>query len=132
MRPRLWIATGLLLLITAAAGYATVKKVNHNRCAAEGEEKVVRFLQNGGAFTNKGAFQRLEGSGYIYPVWNIQGYEFIDLHRTAYFTHGAVDIRIIVQEGSTPDGKPGKPVVESIGNSIQPVMIHVTHPGFRP
>jgi hypothetical protein len=132
MKPRFWVATILLILITTGAAHLALRKANHNRCARESEAQVVRFLQNGGAFTNKGAFQNLEGEGYGYPVWNIQGYEFLDLHRTAHFAQGVQDFRIIVREGATPDGKIGQPVVEPSGNSIQRLLIYVRHPGFRP
>jgi hypothetical protein len=132
MKLRFWVATILLLLIASAAAHMGVKKASHNRCAREGEAAVVRFLQGGGAFTNKGAFRELEGAGFNYPVWNIQGYEFLDLHRTAYFSNGAQDIRIIVREGNTSDGKIGQPKVDPAGNSYQAAMIFVTHPGFRP
>jgi hypothetical protein len=132
MKPRFWIGIILLLFIGTGGAHIALKKANHNRCAREAEAHVARFLRNGGAFTNKGPFQYLEGEGYTYPVWNIQGYEFLDLRRSAYFSNGVQDIRIILREGSTPDGKIGPATVEPSGNSIQPATIYVTHPRFRP
>ena len=132
MKLRFFIGTILLLLMAAGVGHIALKKLNHNRCAREGEAHVALFLRDGGAFTNKGPFQYLEGDGYSYPVWNIQGYEFLDLHRTAYFSNGVQDLRIIVREGSTSDGKIGPPTIDSPPNNIQPAMVFVTHPGFRP
>lgn len=132
MKLRFPILITLLLLIAVPFVHWRVKKSNHNRCAAEGETQVVAFLKSGGAFTNKGAFLGIEGDGYSYPVWNIQGYEFLDLHRTAAFANGAQRLRIIVREGRTPDGKIGQPIIETAGNSVQASMIFVTHPGFRP
>lgn len=75
-----------------------------------------------------GVFLKLEGSGLLYPVWNIQGYHFLDLRRTAHFEKGTVPIRIIVTEGNkTAPGLStvGKPKVES-------GMVFVSHPGVKP
>jgi len=131
MRLKHCILPLLVLLISAPLIHWRLKKSNHDRCAAEGEATVVQFLKDGGAFTNKGKFLAIHGEGYIYPVWNIQGYEFIDLHRTADFSNGAQPLRIIVREGRTPDGKIRQPVLEPYMDSQRP-LIFVTHPGFRP
>jgi len=59
-----------------------------------------------GYYTNDydlGAFLGLEGTGYSYspPSWlNLQGYEYLDLNRTAVFSKNAFPVRVIVRGGT--------------------------------
>jgi hypothetical protein len=134
-----WLGSGLVLLLSvvilwASFGSLDKQRRTHDdpRYAAEGMQAVEEFLRTDATSALKqlsvtndlGTFLRLEGSGFLYPVWNIQGYHFLDLRRTAYFDRGAVPMRILVTEGRvTAPGLTniGKPKVES-------GMIFVSHP----
>lgn len=78
----------------------------------EGHRSAERFLQTNSApvlraiqATNPpGDFVRLEGTGFAYPVWNIQGYDFLSLQRTAVFSGGSIPIRVIVTSGTHKAG----------------------------
>src|ERR1039457_6971490 len=101
-------ATVLLLPIVAVqVGCGHLK----SSCAVEGQAAVEAYLRagaggaftnvavGGGVFTNYGTFLRLEGSGYGGAVWNIQGYDYIQLHRTAYYSGDSFPMVIYVTEG---------------------------------
>jgi hypothetical protein len=135
-------ATGLLLAIVAVQiGCAHSK----SRCAVEGQAAVEAFLKagaggaftnvdvGGGAFTNYGAFIRLEGSGYGGAGWNIQGYDYIQLHRTAYYSGGSFPIVIYVTEGrrtATGSNTVSIPVIERM-SPLQGAFIFVSHPDLH-
>lgn len=66
----------------------------------------VEVLRSLGVTNDPGSFLRLEGSGFGYPVWNIQGYDFLSLGRTAAFGNGSQSVRVIVTSG--PHRKGGR------------------------
>lgn len=125
----------LFLVIVGSVGCkAVLNGPRDRRCAQEAQAVAEEYLRAGGAAalldsyhpgmvrsspTDIGEFVRLEGEGYSYPVWNIQGYHFLDLRRRAHFEHGVIPIRIIVRRGI------GEP-------EIKDSMIHVYHPDVRP
>ena len=103
------------------------------RCAAEAQAVVETFLRTGGggAFTNNGLFLRLEGTGYYTPVWNIQGYYYLGLNRTAHFSRGSLPITIFVTEGrvTAPGLKTvGNPRIEELSPGVR---IFVSHPDLK-
>ena len=109
---------------------------NDPRLAEEGQKAVEEFLRADAASALKqlyvtndlGAFLRLEGTGFLYPVWNIQGYDFLDLKRTAIFSKGTVEIRIIVTKGSVTT-----PGLTAVGTpEVKDGMIFVSPPDVRP
>ena len=111
-------------------------KWHDTRCAAEGQRQVEEFLRADAGTVqtqlsgrNKlGAFLRLDGTGVDYPVWNIQGYHFLDLRRTAYFSAGTLPLRIIVSEGSVT-----APGLKTVGKpKVERGMIFVSHPDVKP
>ena len=116
-----------------------------SKCAVEAEAAVRAYLRagargaftnvddGGGVFTNYGTFVRLEGSGYVGAVWNLQAYDYIKLHRTAYYTGGSFSMVIYVTEGriTAPGLKTiGIPTIESM-SSFQGASIFVSHPGLH-
>lgn len=135
-----WLVWAVILTLGVTI---LVGRINYRRqqrqdaqYAAEGQRIVEEFLKANdptiprqlGATNELGAFLRLEGSGFIYPVWNIQAYHFLDLHRTAHFVGGALPIRIIITEGKVT--APGR---ETIGKpKIENGMIFVSHPEVKP
>jgi hypothetical protein len=46
-----------------------------------------------------GELREITGQGYGHPVWNIQGYHYLDAQRTAVFARAAVPLKIYVTEG---------------------------------
>ncbi len=126
------LSTVLLLAIVAVQGGCVQSR---SRCAVEGQAAVETFLRTGagGAITNYGSFLRLEGSGFVGAVWNIQGYEYISLQRTAYYSGGSFPMVIYVTEGrlTAPGLKTvGVPRIESM-LPAQGARIFVSHPGLR-
>jgi hypothetical protein len=135
-------ATVLLLgIVVVQVGCGTSK----SRCAVEGQASVEAYLRTGadgaftnvavggGAFTNYGTFLRLEGSGYGGAVWNIQGYDYIKLQRTAYYSGGSFPMMIYVTEGraTAPGLKTvGIPKIEFM-SPVQGAFIYISHPGLR-
>ena len=135
-------ATVLLLAIVAVqVGCAHSK----SRCAVEGQAAVEAYLRagaggaftnvavGGGAITNYGTFLRLEGSGFGGAVWNIQGYDYIRLPRTAYYSGGSFPMMIYVTEGrvTAPGLKAvGIPKIESM-SPAQGAFIYVSHPDLH-
>ena len=127
-----------------------------SKCAVEGQAAVEAYLKAGagGAFTNVndgemtftngrftnssnfinyGNFIRLEGSGFGGAVWNIQGYDYIKLQRTAYYSGGSFPMMIYVTEGrrTAPGRKTvGIPTIESM-SPLQGAFIYVSHPGLH-
>jgi hypothetical protein len=135
-------ATVLLLAIVAVqVGCAHSK----SKCAVEGQAAVEAYLKagaggaftnvdaGGGVFTNYGNFIRLEGSGFGGAVWNIQGYDYIRLPRTAYYSGGSFPMMIYVTEGrrTAPGLKTiGIPKIESM-SPAQGAFIYVSHPDLH-
>jgi hypothetical protein len=135
-------ATVLLLAIVALqVGCGTSK----SRCAVEGQAAVEAYLRTGadgaftnvavggGAFTNYGTFIRLEGSGFGGAPWNIQGYDYIKLQRTAYFSGGSFPMVIYVTEGrrtATGLKTVGMPIIDRM-SPLQGAFIYVSHPDLR-
>ena len=135
---RLGLGVGSLLFILIVVIYCghLWRTRNDPRYAAEGQAAVEEYLRTNAASALKqlhetkdwGAFLRLEGGGFAYPVWNIQGYHFLDLRRTAYFTGGELPIRIIITEGRVT-----APGLQTVGKPyVQDGMIFVSHPEVRP
>lgn len=79
-----------------------------------------------------GKFVSLQGTGFVWPpVWNIQGYDYITLHRTGHFTDGKIPVTIYVTEGAvTAPGQTtlGTPVLEGPVTSAQGARIFISHP----
>ena len=79
-----------------------------------------------------GKFVSLQGTGFVWPpVWNIQGYDYITLHRTGHFTDGTIPVTIYVTEGAvTAPGQTtlGTPVLEGPVTSAQGARIFISHP----
>jgi hypothetical protein len=135
-----WLGLGvgslLLILIVVIRCDHLWRTRNDSRYAAEGQAAVEEYLRTNVASALKqlhvtndwGAFLRLEGGRIGYPVWNIQGYHFLDLRRTAYFTGGELPIRIIVSEGRVT-----APGLQTVGKPyVRDGMIFVSHPQVRP
>jgi hypothetical protein len=138
-----WLGAVLVLLLFCMIMWMALGSQDNQRqrrndpvYAAEGQQAVEEFLRTDAASALKqlkvtndlGSFLRLDGTGFTYPSWNIQGYHFLDLRRTAQFSAGALPIRIIVTEGKvTAPGQNtvGKPKVEND-------MISVSHPDLQP
>lgn len=102
---------------------------------AEAQAAVESWLRadTNNLFTPKyGKFVRLEGSGYQWPpVWNIQGYDYITLHRTGHFADGTIPIKIYVTEGAvTAPGQTnlGIPVLDGPVTDAQGAGIFISHP----
>ena len=105
------------------------------RYAAEGQRAVEVFLRTNDQSVSKqlgspndlGDFLRLDGTGFIYPVWNIQGYHFLDLHRTAHFTNGIIPMRVIVTEGRVT-----APNLNTVGTpEVHNGSIFISHPDVK-
>jgi hypothetical protein len=132
----LGVVSSLVILILVIYCNHLWRTRNDSRYAAEGQAAVEEYLRTNAASALKqlhetkdwGAFLRLEGSGIAYPVWNIQGYHFLDLRRTAYFTGGELPIRIIISEGRVT-----APGLKTVGIPyVKDGMIFVSHPQVRP
>jgi len=135
-------ATVLLLpIVVVQVGCAHSK----SRCAVEGQAAVEAYLRagadgaftnvavGGGAFTNYGTFIRLEGSGYGGAVWNIQGYDYIQLHRTACYSGGSFPMVIYVTEGrrtAAGSNSVSTPIIDRM-SPLQGAFIYVSHPDLR-
>jgi tetratricopeptide (TPR) repeat protein len=124
-----------MLLWVALAGFVpTLRADNQSRWAAEGQAAVESWLRsdtNDWFRAEFGDFVRIEGSGLSQPVWNIQGYDYLTLNRTAHFTRGTIPMTIYVTEGAaTAPGltNVGMPVLEGQVSSIQGARIFVSHP----
>ena len=105
------------------------------RWSAEAQAAVESWLRSdtNELFTPSfGKFVRLQGSGYVWPpLWNIQGFDYLTLHRTAQFTEGTIPVVIYVTEGAvTAPGQTnvGTPVLEAPVTSAQGARIRVSHP----
>ena len=134
--PLLMLAARAVLLLAIVAvplGCGTL----HQRCAAEGQAAVEAFLRDGvdSRITDHyGTFVRLEGSGYGEPGWNIQGYNYISLSRTAYFSRRSVDITIHVTAGhhTAPGLKTiGIPKIQEPIPTVGGITIFVSHPDLK-
>jgi len=122
---------------TASGAAATGRSSAEARARWSGEAQaaVESWLRSdtNGLFTPRfGKFVKLQGSGYVWPpVWNIQGYDYITLHRTAQFTEGTIPVVIYVTEGAiTAPGQTsvGTPVLEGLVSPAQGAHIRVSHP----
>jgi hypothetical protein len=135
-----WLGLGvgslLLILIVVIYRNHLWRTRNDSRYAAEGQAAVEEYLRTNAPSALKqlhetkdwGAFVKLEGGGIAHPVWNIQGYHFLDLRRTAYFTAGKLPIRIIISEGRVT-----APGLKTVGKPyVRDGMIFVSHPQVRP
>jgi tetratricopeptide (TPR) repeat protein len=125
----------ILLLWLAIAGLVpNLHADNRSRWAAEGQAAVETWLLSSPDESLKdeyGDFVRLDGSGFADPVWNIQGYDYLTLNRTAHFTRGTIPMTIYVTEGAaTAPGltNMGTPVLEGQVSPVQGARIFVSHP----
>lgn len=137
MLKRFLLALGALFLVALLwVTIATVQRQrNRDRWAAEGQAAVERFLreQPDPRLASLGAFQELQGSGWVPPVWNIQGYEFISLHRNARFERGMIRMVIHVTESRADDRSSqalGTPRIESY-SPVQGAIVFIAHPELR-
>src|ERR1035441_6222136 len=108
------------------------------RWSAEAQAAVESWLRSdtNELFTPSfGKFVRLQGSGYVWPpLANIQGYDYLTLHRTAQFTEGTIPVVIYVTEGAvTAPGQTnvGTPVLDGPVSPAQGARIRVSHPEVR-
>lgn len=102
---------------------------------AEAQAAVESWLRadTNNLFTPKyGKFVSLKGSGYVWPpAWNIQGYDYIALHRTGHFADGTIPVTIYVTEGAlTAPGQTnlGIPVLDGPVTDVQGARIFISHP----
>jgi hypothetical protein len=102
---------------------------------AEAQAAVESWLRadTNNLFTPKyGKFVSLQGTGFVRSaVWNIQGYDYITLHRTGHFADGTIPVTIYVTEGAvTAPGQTtvGTPVLEGPVTSAQGARIFISHP----
>jgi hypothetical protein len=145
-KTRIVVVVALLVVALLAVGLSTYKFIESNhrsvrdeRIAKEVEAAVEAFLRAGGASDHPaaivdeyhaeiakslpkdiGEFARMEGSGFSYPVWGITLSPYLDLRRTAHFTHGSIPMRIIVTNGAR-GSKVGTP-------QLRDHMVYVSHP----
>jgi hypothetical protein len=80
------------------------RRLNHERCAQEATVMVAEFLRTNQeaqkAYTKKGSFVRVSGSGFATPgPWNLQGGFYLSLHRVAQFTCGTEQLQVVLQKG---------------------------------
>ena len=130
-----WSALVLGAALICGLSLRLIHLRTRDRCATEGQAAVQEFLRAGadGAFDTYGKFRSLEGDGWYPPVWNIQGYEYLGLGRTARFERGSVQIKIFVTEGrKTAPGSAGigRPKVTSM-NPMQGAILYVSHPDLK-
>jgi hypothetical protein len=104
------------------------------RWCAEAQAAVESWLRadTNNWFTPKyGKFVSLKGSGYVWPpAWNIQGYDYMTLHRTGHFADGTLPVTIYVTEGAiTAPGQTnlGIPVLDG-PVTAQGARIFISHP----
>ncbi|MCU0772784.1 MAG: hypothetical protein MUE94_13595 [Verrucomicrobia bacterium] len=104
------------------------------RWCAEAQTAVESWLlaDTNNLFTPKyGKFVSLQGTGFVRStVWNIQGYDYLTLHRTGHFTEGTIPVTIYVTEGAvTAPGQTnlGIPVLEG-PVTAQGARIFISHP----
>lgn len=102
---------------------------------AEAQAAVESWLRadTNNLFTPKyGKFVSLKGSGYVWPpTWNIQGYDYVTLHRTGHFADGTLPVTIYVTEGAlTAPGQTnlGIPVLDGPVAGGQGARIFISHP----
>jgi hypothetical protein len=84
------------------------------RWVAAAQVAVENYLRDpppGTIRTEVGSFQRLSGSGYHYPVWNINQAHLIVL-REAHFSNGTTPIHIYVWEPDPARTSDGSWIVE--------------------
>ena len=117
-------------LVIALLGVKLVHERVEARCAQEGEDAVVVYLRSGasGKLAEVGDFVGLEGGGWYPPVWNIQGYNYLTLERTATFAKRSVPVKIYVTEGrraAPGQTAVGHPYIEKAPNEWR---IFVSHP----
>jgi hypothetical protein len=108
------------------------REATRNRCAVEGQAAVEQFLREtpDPRLASLGAFKHLQGGGWMPPVWNIQGYEFITLTRFATFERGVIPMKIHVTEpraGDRANHTLGTPRLESY-SPIQGATVFISHP----
>ncbi len=132
---RIVIVFALLFFSVVARG--VYHKWREDKWAEQGQAAVEKYFRDGagGEFEPYGKFDRIEGSGYYDPVWNIQGYHYLTLDRTAYFKNRAVSVRIYVAEGrvTAPGLKTmGTPRLEGHVSPLQGARIFVSHPDVVP
>lgn len=149
----------LLALVTAALAFVCYRRdrvqqahvrAEQARCVREAEAAVVPFLQDSNnlhPYPNRpgeqppdfGEFIELQGEGYILPVWNIQGYNYLTARRIARFTNGDLPVTIYVEEGARTKPFSREVTVRysswgtgvSEGSFRQTVWIHVAHPDLE-
>lgn len=130
----------VLLILGFVVGLSVIpmgepREVRDARFAAEGQAAVEAFLQTHtinelDPFEQRdlGAFKGMRGAGFVYPVWNIQGFHFLDLRRRVDFENGSRELRIIVTEGRVTN--PGSTLVGT--PHMQGEMVYVSHPELVP
>lgn len=79
-----------------------------------------------------GPLQRIEGSGYSYPFWNIQGYEYLTAHRTAVFARGRVQLKLYVTEGGETAPGQRNVSISSMDRDYSGLTVMVAHPRLGP
>ena len=135
---RIFMRATLLLWLAIAGFVPNLRADDRTRWVAEGQAAVESWLRSGPDESLKdefGDFVSLEGPGYVEPVWNIQGYEYLTLNRTAHFTRGTIPMTIYVTEGAaTAPGltNVGPPRMERRNPGATDITIYVSHPELGP
>jgi hypothetical protein len=102
-----------------ADGRAERRRLNHERCAEEASTMVAEFLRTNSAYATKGSLVRVAGSGYATPgPWNIQGFYYLFLNRSAVFTDGTEQLEIMVVKGESKGVSQPRPEYPVINVSI--------------
>jgi hypothetical protein len=145
-RTRIPVVAVVAFVALTAIGFATYSYIESKRRTArderivqEVEAEVESFLRAGGAnadpatFVDQyhdetakslpkviGQFVRIDGTGFLYPVWGVTLDPYLDLRRTAVFTHCSIPMRIIVTRGHRGS---------KVGNlEVRGQLVYVSHP----
>jgi hypothetical protein len=121
---------GALLMLLAAAAFApTLLADDETRWCAEAQAAVESWIRSD---TNNwfrpefGDLVSVEGSGFAEPVWNIQGFDYLTLHRTAHFTLGTIPLTIYAI-GRKPGTNIATPFLDGYVSEQQGATIFVSH-----
>jgi tetratricopeptide (TPR) repeat protein len=138
-RSLIGFACPMMMLWLAVAGFVpNLRADNQSRWVAEGQAAVESWLRSGPDESLKDEFGDLvsiEGSGFGSPAWNIQGYDYLILGRTAHFTRGTLSLKVFVTEGlctAPGETKVGTPVMETRYPGATSLTIFVSHPKLGP
>lgn len=128
---RLLVISVVLLLAIGSVPFWLNRKPSRHACAAESQAAVETWLRQraDGAFAELGPFIEMTGEGFYKAVWNIQGYDYITLDRTAKFASNSIPLKIFVTEAPAAATNLGKPRLEGRVTQLQGARIFIRHPG---